>query len=97
MDLMNRVFKSFLDMFVVVFIDDILVYSSSKEDHEEHFRMTFLTLKEKELCAKFKKCEVLLDSVTLLGYIISVEGVSVDPAKVEAIMEWPKWKNVTDV
>ncbi|XP_073291056.1 uncharacterized protein [Primulina huaijiensis] len=80
MDLMNRVFKPFLDQFIVVFIDDILVYSSNEKDHEEHLRLTLQTLRENELYAKFKK-----------------SGVSVDPKKVEAITEWPKPKNATDI
>ncbi|XP_073152343.1 uncharacterized protein [Henckelia pumila] len=79
MDLMNRVFKPFLDKFVVVFIDDILVYSPSEEDHKEHLRLTLQTLREKELYAKFKKCEFWLKSVAFLGHIISKDGVSVDP------------------
>ncbi|XP_073066032.1 uncharacterized protein [Primulina eburnea] len=97
MDLMNRVFKPFLDKFVVVFIDDILVYSSSEEDHKEHLRLTLQKLREKELYAKFKKCEFWLKSVTFLGHIISAAGVSVDPKKVEAIMDWSRPKNVTEI
>ncbi|XP_075489511.1 uncharacterized protein LOC142528354 [Primulina tabacum] len=83
MDLMNRVFKPYLVRFVVVFIDDILVYSQSNEDHEEHLRLTLETLREKELYAKFKKCEFWLTSVAFLGHIISELSVSVDPKKVE--------------
>ncbi|XP_073119989.1 uncharacterized protein [Henckelia pumila] len=97
MDLMNRVFKPFLDKFVVVFIDDILVYSPSEEDHKEHLRLTLQTLREKELYAKFKKCEFWLKSVTFLGHIISKDGVSVDPKKVEAVMDWPRPKTVTEI
>ncbi|XP_073017989.1 uncharacterized protein [Primulina eburnea] len=97
MDLMNRVFKPFLDRFIVVFIDDILVYSPSKEDHEEHLRLTLQTLREKELYAKFKKCEFWLNSVSFLGHVISEAGVSVDPKKVESILDWPKPRNATDI
>ncbi|XP_073033126.1 uncharacterized mitochondrial protein AtMg00860-like [Primulina eburnea] len=97
MDLMNRVFKQFLDKFVVVFIDDILVYSPSEEDHKEHLHLTLQMLREKELYAKFKKCEFWLKSVTFLGYIISKEGVSVDPKKVEAITGWPRPNTVTEI
>ncbi|XP_073130858.1 uncharacterized protein [Henckelia pumila] len=97
MDLMNRVFKPFLDKFVVVFIDDILVYSPSEEDHKEHLRLTLQTLREKELYAKFKKCEFWLKSVTFLGHIISKDGVSVDPKKVEPVMDWPRPKTVTEI
>ncbi|XP_073025203.1 uncharacterized protein [Primulina eburnea] len=97
MDLMNRVFKPFLDRFIVVFIDDILVYSPSKEDHEEHLRLTLQTLREKELYAKFKKCEFWLNSVSFLGHVILEAGVSVDPKKVESILDWPKPRNATDI
>ncbi|XP_073033805.1 uncharacterized protein [Primulina eburnea] len=97
MDLMNRIFKPYLDKFVVVFIDDILVYSPSEEEHGEHLRLTLQTLREKELYAKFKKCEFWLKSVAFLGHIISEQGVSVDPKKVEAIKGWPQPKTVTEV
>ncbi|XP_073307193.1 uncharacterized protein [Primulina huaijiensis] len=96
-DLMNRVFKPFLDQFIVVFIDDILVYSSNERDHEEHLRIALQTLRENELYAKFKKCEFWLKSVSFLGHVISEAGVSVDPRKVAAITEWPKPKNATDI
>ncbi|XP_073152839.1 uncharacterized protein [Henckelia pumila] len=97
MDLMNRVFKPFLDKFVVVFIDDIVVYLSSDEDHKDHLRLTLQTLRENELYAKFKKCEFWIKSVTFLGHIISKDGVSVDSKKVEAVMDWPRPKTVTEV
>ncbi|XP_073030793.1 uncharacterized protein [Primulina eburnea] len=97
MDLMNRVFKPFLDKFMVVFIDDILVYSPSEEDHKEHLQLTLQMLREKELYAKFKKCEFWLKSVTFLGHNISKEGVSVDPKKVETITDWPRPKTVTEI
>ncbi|XP_073017822.1 uncharacterized protein [Primulina eburnea] len=96
MDLMNRVFKPYLDKFVVVFKDDILVYSQS-EEHKEHLRLTLQTLREKELYAKFKKCEFWLKSVAFLGHIISELGVSVDPKKVEAIKDWTQPKTVNEV
>ena len=86
MDLMNRVFKPFLDHFVVVFIDDILIYSRSKEKHEEHLKTVLGTLKEKKLYAKLKKCEFWLDSVVFLGHVITKDGISMDPKKVEAIV-----------
>ena len=85
MDIMNRVFKDYLDKFVIFFIDDMLVYSLSNEEHEEPLRLTLQKLKEKQLYAKFKKCEFWLDKVTFLGHIVSIEGISVDPAKIEAI------------
>ena len=77
MDLMNRVFRSYLDKFVVVFIDDILVYSSTREEHEEHLQVVLGTLRENQLYAKFSKCEFWLEKVQFLGHMISGEGVSV--------------------
>ncbi|KAJ9536301.1 hypothetical protein OSB04_un000510 [Centaurea solstitialis] len=97
MDLMNRTFKDHLDEFIIVFIDDILVYSKSKEDHEAHLRITLETLQSKKLYAKFSKCEFWLEQVAFLGHIISSEGIKVDPAKVESISNWPKPKNVSEV
>jgi hypothetical protein len=97
MDLMNRVFHSYLDKFVVVFIDDILVYSSTPEEHEEHLRMVLQVLKEKELYAKLSKCEFWLTEVVFLGHVISAEGVKVDPKKIEAILQWEPPRNVTEV
>ncbi|KAL0432723.1 UNVERIFIED_CONTAM: Retrovirus-related Pol polyprotein from transposon.6 [Sesamum latifolium] len=97
MDLMNRVFKPYLDRFVVVFIDDILVYSASDKMHEEHLRVVLQTLREKQLYAKFSKCEFWLESVAFLGHVITKEGISVDPRKVEAIVDWPKPTNVTEI
>ncbi|XP_075473363.1 putative mitochondrial protein AtMg00860 [Primulina tabacum] len=97
MDLMNRVFKPFLDQFIVVFIDDILVYSPDEASHKEHLHLALQTLRENKLYAKFSKCEFWLRSVSFLGHVISKEGVSVDPRKVEAITEWPKPKNATDI
>ncbi|KAL5570666.1 hypothetical protein UlMin_027241 [Ulmus minor] len=97
MDLMNRVFKEFLDKFVIVFIDDILIYSKTKEEHEEHLRITLRTLEEHKLYAKFSKCEFWLDKVHFLGHVVSKDGVSVDPAKIEAVSKWPAPTNVTEI
>ncbi|XP_074288638.1 uncharacterized protein LOC141613792 [Silene latifolia] len=80
MDLMNKVFSPYLDQFVVVFIDDILVYSKNKEEHEKHLRIFLQTLRENDLYAKLSKCEFWLDKVAFLGHVVSKEGVSVDPA-----------------
>ena len=74
MDLMNRIFQPYLDQFVIVFIDDILIYSSSKEDHEENQRVVLQILRENQLYAKFSKCQFWLDSVAFLGHVISAEG-----------------------
>ncbi|XP_028120977.1 uncharacterized protein LOC114318317 [Camellia sinensis] len=97
MDLMNRVFKPYLDEFVVVFIDDILIYSKSAEAHEDHLRLILQTLREKKLYAKLKKCEFWLQEVAFLGHVVIKEGVSVDPHKVEAIVNWPTPTNVTEI
>nr|XP_027186773.1 uncharacterized protein LOC101514449 [Cicer arietinum] len=90
MDLMNCVFKPFLDQFVIVFIDDILVYSKSKEEHKRHLRLVLQTLRDKQLYAKFSKCQFWLDSVAFLGHVVSKNGISVDPSKVEAVQSWPR-------
>ncbi|KAJ8770542.1 hypothetical protein K2173_018033 [Erythroxylum novogranatense] len=97
MDLMNRVFKSFLDQFIIVFIDDILVYSKSDEQHEEHLRITLETLRSNELYAKFNKCEFWLREVSFLRHVISEQGVHVDPKKIEAVVSWKAPKNVAEV
>ncbi|XP_021763806.1 uncharacterized protein LOC110728472 [Chenopodium quinoa] len=97
MDLMHRIFRPYLDKFVVVFFDDILVYSSSKEDHEDHLRKVLQLLREHQLYAKLSKCEFWLEEVAFLGHVTSKEGVSVDPAKVQAVQEWPTPKNVSEV
>ena len=97
MDLMNRIFKSHLDDFIIVFIDDILVYSKNNEDHERHLRIALQTLREEKLFAKFKKCEFWLSSIAFLGHIISKEGISVDPQKIEAVVNWPRPTNATEI
>nr|GEV59788.1 putative reverse transcriptase domain-containing protein [Tanacetum cinerariifolium] len=86
MDLMNRIFHEFLDKFVIVFIDDILVFSKSKEEHEDHLRTVLQTLRQEKLYAKFSKCEFWLSSMEFLGYIVSAEGITMDPAKRELNM-----------
>ncbi|GJW75286.1 putative reverse transcriptase domain-containing protein [Tanacetum coccineum] len=97
MDLMNRVFHEFLDKFVIVFIDDILVFSKSKEEHEEHLRTVLQILRQEKLYAKFSKCEFWLSKVAFLGHIVSAEGITMDPAKVEAITKWPRPTSMTEV
>ena len=86
MDYMNRIFHPYLDSFVVVFIDDILVYSKTKEEHEEHLRVVLQTLKDNRLYAKLSKCDFWLEEVSFLGHVISKGGIIVDPSKVEAVM-----------
>ena len=97
MDLMNRVFQPYLDRFVIVFIDDILVYLGSSEEHSEHLRIVLQTLRERQLYAKLSKCQFWLDKVAFLGHVISAEGVSVDPHKIKAVVNWKQPKNVSEV
>ncbi|WMV10110.1 hypothetical protein MTR67_003495 [Solanum verrucosum] len=97
MDLMNRVFKPYLDMFVIVFIDDILIYSRNEKDHTSHLRIVLQTLKDKELYAKFSKCEFWLESVAFLGHIVSGEGIKVDTQKIEAVQNWHRPTSPTDI
>ncbi|KAL0561656.1 hypothetical protein IC582_002096 [Cucumis melo] len=88
MDLMNRVFWGFLDTFVIVFIDDILIYSKIEPEHEEHLRMVLETLRAYKLYSKFSKCEFWLKQVSFLGHVVSKASVSMDPAKIEAVTSW---------
>ncbi|KAA0035443.1 ty3-gypsy retrotransposon protein [Cucumis melo var. makuwa] len=97
MDLMNRVFKDFLDTFVIVFIDDILVYSKTEVEHEDHLHQVLGTLRANKLYAKFSKCEFWLKKVSFLGHVMFSEGVSVDPAKIEAITSWPRPSTVSEI
>ena len=95
--LMNKVFQPYLDKFVIVFIDAILVYSRDEEEHTNHLRLVLQTLREKQLYAKFNKCEFWLDQVVFLGHIVSGEGIKVDPKKIEAILNWEPPKNVPEL
>ncbi|KAK8954132.1 hypothetical protein KSP39_PZI001653 [Platanthera zijinensis] len=97
MDLMNRVFKDYLDRFVIVFIDDILIYSPSEDEHAWHLRLALQTLKEHQLYAKFTKCEFWLRKVSFLGHVISEQGLAVDPTKIESILNWSQPTSVTEV
>ena len=85
---MNRVCRPFLDNFVIVFINDILVYSRSKEEHGRHLRQILETLRAEKLYAKLSKCEFWLRSVKFLGHVVSQEGIHVDPSKIKAIEGW---------
>jgi hypothetical protein len=97
MNLMNKVFMEYLDRFVVVFIDDILIYSKNDSDHEEHLRLVLQKLRDNQLYAKFSKCEFWLDEVPFLGHIISNGGILVDPVKVREIVSWKIPSSVTKV
>ena len=97
MDLMNRVFKQYLDKFVIVFIDDILIYSRSEAEHVEHLRIALEILRKEKLYAKFSKCEFWMKEVQFLGHIVSKEGIRVDPAKIEAIMDWKRPETPTEI
>ena len=97
MDLMHRVFQPYLDQFVVVFIDDILIYSRSEEEHEDHLRVILQVLRDHQLYAKFSKCEFWHTEVKFLGHVVSASGVSVDPEKVEAVMSWERLKSVFEI
>ncbi|TYK20414.1 ty3-gypsy retrotransposon protein [Cucumis melo var. makuwa] len=96
MDLMNIVFREFLDTFVIVFIDDILIYSKTEAEHEEHLRMVLQTLQDNKLYAKFSKCEFWLKQVSFLGHMVSKAGVFMDPAKIEAVTSWPRPSTVSE-
>jgi hypothetical protein len=97
MSWMNGVFHEYVDKFVQVFIDDILIYSRTTEEHDEHLRLVLQCLREHKLYGKLSKCSFYQSRIHYLGHVISGEGIAVDPAKVEAIMEWPAPTNVTEV
>jgi len=97
MDYMNRIFQPYLDQFVIIFIDDILIYSKSPQEHAQHLRVVLNILREKQLYAKFSKCEFWLSEVAFLGHVISQGGVAVDKSKVEAVQNWARPKNVSEV
>ncbi|TYK23813.1 pol protein [Cucumis melo var. makuwa] len=94
---MNIVFKDFLDTFVIVFIDDILIYSKIEAEHEEHLHQVLETLRANKLYAKFSKCEFWLKRVTFLGNVVSSEGVSVDLTKIEAVTSWPRPSTISEI
>ncbi|GKB08179.1 putative reverse transcriptase domain-containing protein [Tanacetum coccineum] len=97
MDLMNLVCKPYLDKFVIVFIDDILIYSKSKKEREEHLKLILELLKKKELYAKFSKCEFWIPKVQFLGHVIDSKGIHADPTKIESIKDWASPKTATEI
>jgi hypothetical protein len=97
MYLMNSLFMNELDKFVVVFIHDILIYSKSEAEHAKHLRIVLQRLRYHKLYAKFSKCEFWLDSVKFLGHTISKDGISVDPSKVQEVMDWKPPKSVHQI
>ncbi|GJY27814.1 putative reverse transcriptase domain-containing protein [Tanacetum coccineum] len=97
MDLMNRVCKPYLDKFVIVFIDDILIYSKSEEEHEAHLKTILDLLKKEKLYAKFSKCEFWLQEVQFLGHVVNRDGIHVDPSKVESVKNWKTPESSTEI
>ena len=97
MDLMNKVFQPYIDQFVVVFVDDILIYSQSEWEHEYHLRIVLQLLRDHQLYAKFSKFEFWLTEVRFLGHVVSESGVSIDLEKVEAVMSWERPKSVVEI
>jgi hypothetical protein len=87
MDMMNKVFHDHLDQFTMVFIDNIMIYLKTPEEHEEHLRKALERLQGEQLYTKLEKCEFWLDSLSFLGHVISEEGIAVDPEKVKAVVE----------
>jgi len=97
MNLMNKVFMDELDKFIVVFIDDILIYSKSVQEHEQHLRVVLEKLRAHKLYAKFSKCEFWLEKVAFLGHILTAEGVAVNPEKVKVMSNWQQPTNVSEI
>jgi hypothetical protein len=97
MYLMNKVFMEYLDRFIVVFNDDILIFSRTMEEHEEHLRLVLEKLRSNQLYAKFSKCEFWLTEVTFLGHVISAGGVSVDPGKVKEVLNWMPPTTISEI
>jgi hypothetical protein len=94
---MNKEFMKYLDKFVVVFINDILIFSKNEEQHDKHLRLVLQKLRENQLYAKFNKCEFLLKEVSFLGHIIFEGGIFVDPSKVKDVLSWNTPQNVLDI
>nr|GFC02511.1 putative reverse transcriptase domain-containing protein [Tanacetum cinerariifolium] len=97
MDLMNQVCKPYLDKFVIVFIDDILIYSKDEKEHEEHLRQILKLLKKEELYAKFSKYDFWIPKVQFLSHVIDSQSIHMDPAKIESVKDWASPKSPTEI
>eukprot|EP00253_Pinus_taeda_P008401 PITA_08401 len=97
MCLMNNIFHQYLDQFMLIFVDDILIYSRTIEEHQEHLIMVLQTLREHQLYAKFSNCDFFKEEIQYLGHVITRDGIAVDPEKIKAIMEWLVPRDVTDI
>ena len=97
MDLMNRFFKQYLDLFVIVFINDILIYFRNEEEHTIHLRIVLQILNDNQLLSKFIKCYFWLQFVSFFGHIVSSEGIRVDSEKIEAAKQWPRPTSTIDI
>ena len=97
MDLMHRVFQPYLHQFVVVFVNNILIYSQSEEEHEDHLRVVLQLLSDHQLYAKFNKCQFWLTEVGFFGQVVSASGVSMDPERVKVVMSWERLKLVFEI
>jgi hypothetical protein len=97
MYMMNKVFMEYLDKFIVVFIDDILIYSRNEEEHEGHLRLVLQKLQDHKLYAKLSKCEFWLEQVAFLGHVISKGGISVDASKVQDVLSWEARTSLSDI
>ena len=94
---MNKVFRPFLDQFVIVFIDDVLVYSRSEEEHEQHLRLVLQNLREHQLYAKFGKYQFWLEQIQFLGHVISGVSIQADPAKISAVLSWQRSRSSSEI
>jgi len=97
MTLMNYIFREYLDNFVIVYLDDILIYSRTREDYARHLRIVLKTLRDNKLYVKAKKCELFRTKVEYTGHYISDKGITVDPRKIETIKNWPAPTNMSEV
>ena len=97
MHLMTEVLHPYMGQFLVVYFDDILIYSQTQEDHLEHLRIVCTTLRQENLYVNIGKCQFMTSTITFLGYVVSSKGVSMDLEKVKAILEWPEPKNLQEV